>query len=142
MAGTDRRGPFWVLLAALTVGAGSSMASTAAEEDTIVINRLGPTEFEVVQGVNFGAAEFWCGAATYVERRTGQPQTTPIFVKSPRGPSQTVAGRDSVVFSTSAEGLPAADPNRVTLTVDRAGATLKSYQARRYCRDTFTRSTK
>jgi len=117
-------------------------AATTGEEDTIVINRINSTDFEVIQGTNFGAAEFWCGAATFIERRSRLSELTPIFVKRPRGPSVTSPGRNGVVFSTSNAGLPPADPDRVTLTVRKTGATLKSFQARRYCRDAFTRSTK
>ena len=116
-------------------------AATNGEEDTIVINPINATDFEVIQGTNFGAAEFWCGAATYVERRTGQSELTPIYVKRPQSPSLTVAGRNGVVFSTSASGLPT-PPALLTLTVRTVGATLKSVKARRYCRDAFTRSTK
>ncbi|KIN60405.1 hypothetical protein Z945_1376 [Sulfitobacter noctilucae] len=118
-----------------------AQASTQTEEDLIVINRLNDTDFEVVQRVNFGAAEFWCGAATFVERRSGLPETTAIYLKRPRGPSLTSPGRDGVTFSLSNDGLPAAQP-RNTLTVKEAGATVKSAHARRFCRDAFTRSTK
>lgn len=117
-------------------------AATTGEEDGIEINPLNATDFEVIQGTNFGAAEFWCGAATFIERRSNRSELTPIYVKRPRGPSQTVPGRNGVVFTTAPDGLPHADPNRRTLTVREAGATLKSVQARRYCRDAFTRSTK
>ncbi|MFK7835367.1 MAG: hypothetical protein AB8B60_04040 [Sulfitobacter sp.] len=118
------------------------LAATTGEEDKIVINRLNATDFEVIQGMNFGAAEYWCGAATYIERRTGQSELTPIYVKRPRGPSLTMSGRKGVVFSTSTAGIPAQGTSRQTLTVQVRGAMLKSVQARRYCRDAFTRSTK
>ena len=108
----------------------------------MVINPLSATEFEVIQDTGFGAAEFWCGAATFVERRSGLSELTPIYVKRPRGSSLTASGKDGVVFTTRPDGLPAADPDRLTLTVAKPGAMLKSVQARRYCRDAFTRSTK
>lgn len=108
----------------------------------MTITALNATDFEVIQGTNFGAAEFWCGAATFIERRSGKSELTELYVKRPRGPSLSVPGKKSVVFSTSAAGLPPADPNSLTLTVDVAGAALKSFQGRRYCRDAFTRSTK
>jgi hypothetical protein len=116
-------------------------AATTGEEDTIVINPINATDFEVIQGTNFGAAEFWCGAATYIERRTGRSELTPIYVKRPQGPSLTAPGRNGVVFSISNTGLPPA-PNRLTLTVGTQGAVLKSVRARIYCRDAFSRSTK
>ena len=133
----------WMTLAlACGLTATTVAAATTGEEDTIEINRLNSTDFEVIQGTNFGAAEFWCGAATFIERRSRLSELTPIYVKRPRGPSLTVPGRNGVVFTTSDGGLPPADQDRVTLTVRKTGATLKSFQARRYCRDAFTRSTK
>lgn len=107
----------------------------------MVINPLNATDFEVVQGTNYGAAEFWCGAATFIERRSKRSELTPIYVKSPRGPSVTAPGKKGVVFTTSSAGLPSAD-QQLTRTVREAGATLKSYQARSLCRDAFSRSTK
>ncbi|MFC6588955.1 hypothetical protein [Sulfitobacter pacificus] len=116
-------------------------ANTDGEEDRIVIAPLGNTDFEVIQGTNFGAAEYWCGAATYVERRRGWPETTPIYVKKPEGPSATAPGRKSVIFTTAPTDVAQA-PSGLTLSVRKAGAMRKSAVARRYCRDAFTRSTK
>ena len=128
----------FIALALPTLG----ISSTAGEEDLMEINPINATDFEVIQGTNYGAAEFWCGAATFVERRTGRSELTEIYVKRPRGPSLTVAGRNGGVFTTNAAGLPPDDPSRLTLTGRQPGASLKSVQARRYCRDAFTRSTK
>ena len=116
-------------------------ASTQSEEDRMVINTLNATDFEVVQGTNYGPAEYWCGAATYIERRAGLSETTPVYVKHPQSASLTVPGRKSVVFTTSNAGL-LTPSSQVSLTVDQPGAALKSAQARRFCRDAFTRSTK
>lgn len=119
----------------------AALAATDGEEDLMVINPLNATDFEVVQGTNYGAAEFWCGAATFIERRSRQSELTPIYVKSPRGPSLTAPGKKGVVFTTNNAGLPPAE-QRLTRTVRDVGAMLKSYQARSYCRDAFSRSTK
>ncbi|MEM7522122.1 MAG: hypothetical protein AAF307_13960 [Pseudomonadota bacterium] len=127
------------LFAALSASA--ALAATTGEEDGIVINRINSTDFEVIQGTNFGAAEFWCGAATFIERRSGLSELTPIYVKRGSGPATTAAGQRGVVFSTSNAGLPPS-PQRLTLTVDVPGTMVKSVTARRYCRDAFTRSTK
>ena len=116
-------------------------ADTKGEEDGIVINPLNSHDFEVIEGTNFGAAEFWCGAATFVERRRGRSELTPIYLKRKRGPSVTAPGQKGVIFTTRPDGLPA-PKDRLTLTVREPGAMLKSAQARRYCRDAFTRSTK
>lgn len=130
-----------VLLLGLAFTPASTFAATTGEEDTIVINRLNGTDFEVIEGANFAAAEYWCGAATFIERRSGLSELTPIYVKRARGPSTSAPGRNGVVFSTSAAGLPAVS-DRLTLTVRVPGTMVKSVQARRYCRDAFTRSTK
>jgi hypothetical protein len=115
-------------------GPSIATAATTGEEDSMVINRLNASDFEVVETRSMGAADFWCGAATFVERRSGKSELTPIYLKRARGPSATAAGRKAVVFSTSAAGLPTAQ-KRQTLSVNRA-------QARRFCRDAFTRATK
>lgn len=119
-----------------------AQAATLGEEDTIEINRLNASDFEVIQGTNFGAAEFWCGAATFVERRSRLSELTPIYVKRAQGPAISAPGQRGVVFSTSAAGLPRDTATRLTLTVRAPGVMLKSAQARRFCRDAFTRSTK
>ena len=119
-----------------------ALAGTQGEEDAITINRLNASDFEVVSGSFVGGNEyFWCGAASYVERRTKRSGLTPIYIKQPIGPSRSVAGRKSVVFSTSNAGLPA-NQDRSTLTLKVRGAMLKAAKARSYCRDAFTRSTK
>ena len=119
----------------------AGIANTDGEEDRIVIKPISDSDFEVVQGTNFGAAEYWCGAATYIERRLGQPETTKIYVRTPLGPSVTVPGRKGVIFTTAPKGL-AQVRNGLTLSVRKAGVMRKSAVARRYCRDAFTRSTK
>lgn len=118
-----------------------SIAATTGEEDKMVINRINATDFEVVETRSMGAADFWCGAATFVERRSGLSELTPIYVKRPRGPSVTVPGRKGVVFSTSGSNLPARG-DRLSVSVSRPGEVVKSAQARRFCRDAFTRATK
>ena len=119
-----------------------ALANTKGEEDTMVINPLGGSDFEVVQDRSSAAFVFWCGAATYVERRQGLPGTTTIYLKRGRGPAQTVDGTFGVVFTTDGAGLPPADADRLTLRVDRPGDRMLAVNARRYCRDAFTRSTK
>ncbi|WP_370400861.1 hypothetical protein [Sulfitobacter sp. JB4-11] len=126
---------------ALTALPLTAQAGTAGEEDAMVINRLNSTDFEVVETRSMGAADFWCGAATFVERRSGLSETTPIYLKRARGPSGTVPGRNGVVFSTSNSGLPTSQ-GRISVSVERPGDVLKSAQARRFCRDAFTRATK
>lgn len=130
-----------IFAAIVALAPGGVAAGTIGEQDQMVINRVNATDFEVIEGINYGAAEFWCGAATFVQRRSGLPGQTLIFVKRPEGPALTAPGRDGVVFTTSAAGLPDAAQS-LTLTVDAPGTSLLSQKAYRYCRDAFTRSTK
>lgn len=117
-------------------------AATLGEEERFVINPLGGSDFEVIRLQHMAAAELWCAAASYVERRKGLPGTTPIYVRRPLGPAQTQTGRKGVIFSLSDAGLTNTGRSGLTLTVDVPGEMLKAAQARRYCRDAFTRSTK
>ena len=117
------------------------LAATLGEEKRFVINPLDGAAFEVIQGQNMAAAEFWCAAASYIETRKNLSETTRIYVRSPRGPARTAAGRNGVVITTDPTGLPDVD-NGLTLRVDAAGLNRTSAVARRYCRDAFTRSTK
>ncbi|MDF1726998.1 MAG: hypothetical protein P1U53_04520 [Sulfitobacter sp.] len=118
-----------------------AFAATQGEEDAMAIVALGGNDFEVIETRSMGAADFWCGAGTFVERRQGLSGLTPIYVKRGRGPSQSDPARKSVVFTLDRSGLPQVERGR-TLTVSQPGSTLKATFARRYCRDAFTRSTK
>lgn len=119
----------------------SVQAGTLGDELRIVINKINDTEFEVLDWNQSSPHAFWCGAANYIEVRTGQSELTTIYLKSPPGPSLTEAGKKGVVFSTSAAGLPG-DTGGLDVGVDQPGQSLKSFQARGFCRDAFNRSTK
>lgn len=120
----------------------SASADTLGEQSRFVINPVNANDFEVIRLQHMAAAELWCAAASYVEHRRALSETLSIYVRRPLGPAVTEPNRKGVVFSLSNEGLPPAEPDRLTLTVKEPGATLKSALARRFCRDAFTRSTK
>lgn len=129
------------VLILLGVIGGPCVAGTEREEDKLVINRLSDTSFEVVEAQDMSARAFWCGAASYVERRQRMPATTRLFLKVPRGASVSAPGRKAVVFTMDPRGLDVIlDP--LTVDVRRKGLSLLSYQARGFCRDAFTRATK
>lgn len=119
----------------------AARAGTEGDEDRLIVNRIDRSDFEVVETHNMDARAFWCGAASQLERREGRPGTTPIYIKSPRGPSVTAPGRNGVVFTTDPAGLGPV-PDMRSVNVSRAGQMLKAYQARGFCRDAFNRSTK
>lgn len=132
----------WSFIGIFCAVVSSASAATLGEESGFVINAVNANDFEVVRQQHMGASELWCAAASYVETRRGLSETTPIYLRRPLGPARTAQGQRGVVFSLSDAGLPADDPNRVTIDVDTPGMMLKSAQARRFCRDAFTRSTK
>ena len=117
-------------------------AATLGEEERFVVNPISGSDFEVIRLQHMAAAELWCAAASYVERRKGLAGTTEIYVREPLGPARARDGRKSVIFTVSKSGLPETGRSGLTLTVDVPGEAMKAHQARRYCRDAFTRSTK
>jgi hypothetical protein len=116
-------------------------AATLGEEAGMVINTINDTDFEVIEMGQTLPRGFWCGAASYIEMRNFGSQLTPIYLKSPRGPSVTAPGRMGVVFSTSSDGLPQVG-DMLTVDVTTQGQMLEAYKARGFCRDAFTRATK
>ena len=130
------------LVAALTLLSVEAQAATLGEEKRFVVNPLGGPDFEVIRLQHMGATELWCAAASYVEARRGLPETTAIYIRAPLGPARTARGRRGVVFTLSPEGLSRGPVDSLTVKVDAVGETMKSAQARRFCRDAFTRSTK
>ncbi|MEP3917262.1 hypothetical protein [Ascidiaceihabitans sp.] len=129
------------ILLVLALSPAMGLAATVGEEKRFQINALNASDFEVIQGQNMAAAEFWCAAASYIENRQGLSETTRIYVRSPRGPARTASGRKGVVFTTNGTSVPKVE-NGLTLKVDAVGLSRTSAVARRYCRDAFTRSTK
>ncbi|MEO0938949.1 MAG: hypothetical protein AAFY38_12420 [Pseudomonadota bacterium] len=129
------------LCLAVTAPATLPAATIGEELSRLVINPLNASDFEVVETQTMGPAEFWCAAASFNELRQGGSERIALYVKTPRGPSLTQPGRKGVVFTTNPAGLPERAA-QTSLNVDKPGLSLRSAQARRYCRDAFTRSTK
>jgi hypothetical protein len=121
--------------------AAPTFAGTEGEEDKLIVNRLSASDFEVVETQDMSPRAFWCGAASYIERRQNMDATTRIILKSPRGASVSAPGRKAVGFTTDPSGIQQIS-NPLSVDVTRRGLTLLSYQARGFCRDAFTRATK
>ena len=92
-------------VAALLPG-GLSAATVGEELSRLTINPLSATDFEVIETMTMGAAEFWCAAASFNELRRGGSDRIDLYVKTPRGPAVTQPGRKGVVFTTDPTGLP------------------------------------
>ncbi|QFT59263.1 hypothetical protein FIU94_10540 [Sulfitobacter sp. THAF37] len=125
------------LSAALFTG---SLPVAAAAQSYEAINDLkvyglSQTSFEVIEDHGEGARGMWCAAADYAIHRLGVPRTTRFYVKSPRGRSQTGAGRVGVVFTTDAASLPVQPSRSVSVSVEVPGEGLPVYHAHQFCRD-------
>ena len=131
-----------LLLSGLFVlAAPMAFAGTEWEEDQLIINRINATDFEVVETQDMGPGAFWCGAASFHERRMGRSGRDMLYVKQPRGPSVTRPGSKGVVFTTDAARVSATGASG-SVSVSRAGDGFRSSFARSLCRDAFTRATK
>lgn len=125
---------------ALSLAGTSSLAGTLQDEDQLTINALNSTDFEVVLTQSSEPFTFWCGAATYHERRMGRSPTDRLYVKAPRGPSRTQSGATGVVFTTEAAGI--VPVSSYSVGVDIPGLNMASNKARSFCRDAFNRASK
>jgi hypothetical protein len=99
----------------------------------VTVVPMSPTEFEVLESVNVGGPQMWCAAGLYAKQAFGK-DVKQLYVARARGPSERLAGRKSVVFST--EPVPSAFTD-LSLGVRRTGKTLTSLHARSACDDTF-----
>ncbi len=79
--------------------------SSALRRDTFTlpVAQIGPNTFEVIEADGAGGTQMWCGAGIYVRRVLGQ-RGGDIQIVTPRGPSTTMPGRKSVVFTTEVSG--------------------------------------
>ncbi|APE44095.1 hypothetical protein BOO69_12275 [Sulfitobacter alexandrii] len=132
------RSSSFAALSAVVLAAG--IPSVAASQSYEAINHLkvyglSPTSFEVIEDHGEGARGMWCAAADYAINRLGVPRTTRFYVKSPRGRSQTGAGRVGVVFTTDASSLSVQPSRSVSVSVETPGEGLPIYHANQFCRD-------
>lgn len=102
------------------------------EPFNIPVYPIDATTFEVVENGGAGGTQMWCAAGKFTREVLGQ-RGGAIYILEPRGASQAVEGRKSVVFTTNA-----VDGAFGTLTqgVGRAGQTFSMAHAYALCRDT------
>lgn len=96
---------------------------------------LSGTDFEVIEARGEGARGMWCAAADYAKARFGQGFRQRIYIKEPRGPSRTVAGRTGVVFTVDAASLGQPASQSLSVTVRTVGVGLPANHAIQFCRD-------
>lgn len=127
--------------AALTVAIlTGGLSAAAAAPSYKAVNHLKvygmtQTSFEVIESLGEGARGMWCAAADYAIHQLGVPTTQRLYVKSPRGRSQSGAGRIGVVFTTDESSLPTEPSRSVAVRVDTPGLGLPAYHANQFCKD-------
>ena len=91
-------------------------------------------DFEVIEARGEGARGMWCAAADFAMARNpanGQR----LYVKKPRGPSVSVAGRKGVTFTVDAARLGVSPTQALSVSVRSAGQGLPLHHAFQFCRD-------
>jgi len=119
-------------LALSAVPATLSAQSFQAVNDLIVVP-LNRASFEVIEAHGQGARGMWCAAEEYAEKRLSAKGR--VYVLSVRGPSQTVEGRKSVVFTTDADSLPQGPSRSVSVDTSQVGIGLPIAHAIQFCHD-------
>ena len=118
-----------------TVLAGAGAAQTFTAENQLKVVPLNGSDFEVIEARGEGPRGMWCAAADYAvsQGRTGPGQR--IYVKTPRGPSVSVAGRKGVVFTTDESRLSQPPSRSLSVGTRTVGEGLPLVHAFQFCRD-------
>lgn len=122
-----------IALAAIIGGAAAAQAFEA--QNRLLVVPLGSRDFEVIEARGEGARGIWCAAADYAKRALGRPGGSRVYVKTPRGPSVSGAGRIGVVFTTDPARLTVAPNKGYSVTVRTAGRGLPLDHAYQFCVD-------
>lgn len=120
------------LTAALSFLAAGASAQSYRAENFLTVNPVSQSRFEVIEARGEGARGMFCAAASYAERRLGVKGGR-VYVLSPSGASQTVAGRKGVVFTVNANDVQPV--SGVSVSVRQAGYGLPVFHARQFCKD-------
>lgn len=128
---------FAALSAAVLSGGFPAVAAAQSFEaiNHLKVYGLSQTSFEVIEARGEGPRGIWCAAADYAINRLGTPRNQRFYVQSPRGKSQSGAGRIGVVFTTDVASLPVEPSRSYSVTVDRPGLGLPIYHANQFCND-------
>ncbi len=103
-------------------------------ENWLVVVPLNAHDFEVIEDRGEGARGIWCAASDFAQTVLALPPAERLYIKTPRGPSVSGAGRRGVVFTTQAgRAGPDVGPS-YSVSVRRAGENLPSHHARQFCR--------
>jgi hypothetical protein len=100
----------------------------------LLVVPLSANTFEVIEARGEGPRGMWCAAADFAQRY-GTPRQQRLYVKTPRGPSVSGAGRTGVTFTTDASSLGVPEQQSVSVSVRIAGLGLPVNHALQFCKD-------
>ncbi len=123
----------WVALVMAMIVPASAQTFQAINRLQVV--PLNQSDFEVIEARGEGARGIWCAAADYALARFGNTGQQRMYIKSPRGPSVSSAGRKGVVFTMDASSLAVAPSRSLSVTVRTVGVGLTLNHAVQFCRD-------
>lgn len=125
-----------LIFAALCAGLPVAGAAQNFEaENGLVVVPLSATSFEVIEANGEGPRGLWCAGADYAKDRVGVAVGDRMYVKTPRGPSLSVPGRQGVVFSLDASELPAPPVQSYSISVRVQSLGLPVSHAHEFCYD-------
>jgi len=132
-------------LAALGVGLSLAAAPLSAQsfraENRVIVNSLGGTDFEVIEGGEFGARSIWCAASDYAQDVLGASGTQRLYVTGARAAARTLPGRKGVVFSTEAPEGGGSSVLVLSSSIRTVGSNLSVDHSYQFCRDRRLRVT-
>lgn len=110
----------------------AAQAQTYRAVNDLNVIPLGGSTFEVIEARGEGPRGMWCAAAEYAERRLGAKGR--VYIRDARGPSRSVKGRKSVVFTTNAAALTQGPFRSTSLNTSQVGVGLPIAHAIQFCR--------
>lgn len=126
---------FATVIAAIVPALASAQTYRAVNDLNVV--PLSRSTFEVIEARGEGPRGIWCAAAEYAERRLGAKGR--VYIREGRGPSRSVSGRKSVVFTTNTANLTQGPSQAISVSTSKVGTGLPIAHAIQFCRDNFER---
>ena len=83
---------------ALLIGTLPASANSFRARNTLTVNPITATEFEVVKKASSSPRAMWCAASDFSGRGLGRYKKTDLIIKTPIGPSVTQPGRIGTFF--------------------------------------------
>lgn len=123
---------------ALLVGALPARANSFRAINTLTVNPITATEFEVIKKASTSPRAMWCAASDYSGRGLGRYNKTDLIIKTPIGPSATQPGRNGVVFTIDPNQSDVAPTKSQSVTIKTAGASMSVGHAQMFCGDSIS----